>query len=196
MNGKLFTESEFYTILTDCEAASNTRPLGVITESPEDNNLLPITPAHLIRGEAMTPLPTEIYAHQERATKTDAKERWKERKLVANHYWTLWRESYLMTLRELTKNYCVQRNLKKGDVVLDLIDRKTKLDWPIRVVHEALEQRKAGEKEAKVRSVWLRHPIPADQVTDKGKHRTQHKYTKRGIEQVSLLEEALEETST
>ena len=89
MNGKLFTESEFYTILTDCEAASNTRPLGVITESPEDNNLLPITPAHLIRGEAMTPLPTEIYAHQERATKTDAKERWKERKLVANHYWTL-----------------------------------------------------------------------------------------------------------
>ena len=101
-----------------------------------------------------------------------------------------------MTLRELTKSYCVQRNLKKGDVVLDLIDRKTKLDWPIRVVHEALEQRKAGEKETKVRSVWLRHPIPADQVTDKGKHRTQHKYTKRGIEQVSLLEEALEETST
>ena len=196
LNGKLFTESEFYTILTDCEAASNARPLGVITESPEDNNLLPITPAHLIRGEAMTPLPTEIYAHQERATKTDAKERWKERKLVANHYWTLWRESYLMTLRELTKNYCVQRNLKKGDVVLDLIDRKTKLDWPIRVVHEALEQRKAGEKETKVRSVWLRHPIPADQVTDKGKYRTQHKYTKRGIQQVSLLQEALEETST
>ena len=79
---------------------------------------------------------------------------------------------------------------------MDLIDRKTKLDWPIRVVHEALEQRKAREKEAKVRSVWLRHPIPDDKVTDKGKHLTQHKYTKRGIEQVSLLEEALKEATT
>jgi len=196
LNGKLFTESELYTILTDCEAASNARPLGITSESPEDNNLLPITPAHLIKGEAMIPLPTDIYAHQERTTTKDTKERWKERKLVANHYWTLWRESYLTTLRELTKNYCVKQNLKKGDVVLDLIDRKTKLDWPIRVVHEALEQRKAGEKETKVRSVWLRHPIPADKITDKGKHRTQHKYTKRGIEQVSLLEEALEETTS
>ena len=52
----------------------------------------------------MIPLPTEIYAHQERererGTTKDAKERWKEKKLVANHYWTLWRESYLTTLRE------------------------------------------------------------------------------------------------
>ena len=93
----------------------------------------------------MIPLPTDIYAHQERITSKDTKERWKERKLVANHYWTLWRESHLTTLRELTKNYCVKQNLKKGDVVLDLIDRKTKLDWPIRVVHEALEQGEAGE---------------------------------------------------
>ena len=192
----MFTESEFYTILTDCEAASNARPLGVTTENPADGNLLPITPAHLIKGEAMIPLPTDIYGHQEKGTQKDIKERWKERKQVANHYWTLWRESYLTTLRELTKNYCVTRNLKKGDVVLDLIDRKTKLDWPIRIVHKALEQRKAGEKEPKVRSVWLRHPISADNITDKGKHLTQHKYTKRGIEQVSLLEEALEETTS
>ena len=38
--------------------------------------------------------------------------------------------------------------------------------------------------------------MPSDKVTDEGKHLIQHKYTKRGIEQVSLLEEALEETST
>ena len=79
--------------------------------------------------------------------------------------------------------------------MLDLLDKKTKLDWPIRVLHEALKQRKAGEKEAKVRSVMLRHPIPAYKITDKGKHLTQHKLTKRGIEQVSLLEESLEETT-
>ena len=102
----------------------------------------------------------------------------------------------MTTLRKLTKNYCAKRNLNEGNVVLDLLDRKNKLEWPIRIVHEAMKARASGEKEPKVRSVWLRHPIPADKVTDEGKHLTQHKYTRRGIEQVSLLEEALEETST
>ena len=102
----------------------------------------------------------------------------------------------MTTLRKLTKNYCAKRDLKEGDVVLDLLDRKNKLEWPIRIVHEAMKARASGEKEPKVRSVWLSHPIPADKVTDEGKHLTQHKYTRRGIEQVSLLEEALEETST
>ena len=32
-----------------------------------------------------------------------------------------------------------------------------------------------------------------DKITKEGKHLTQHKYTKRGIEQVSLLEAACEE---
>ena len=35
--------------------------------------------------------------------------------------------------------------------------------------------------------------MPADKITKEGKHLTQHKYTKRGIEQVSLLEAACEE---
>ena len=47
--------------------------------------------------------------------------------------------------------------------------------------------------EDKVHSVWLRHPIPAEKVTKEGKQLTQHKYSRRGIEQVSLLEEVLEE---
>ena len=102
----------------------------------------------------------------------------------------------MTTLCKLTKNYCTKRDIKEEDLVIDLLDRKTKLEWPIRVVHEALKARAPGEKEPKVRSVWLRHPIPAEKVTDDGKHKTQHKYTKRGIEQISLLEEVLEGTST
>ena len=174
------------------------RPLTATSENPDDNNLLPITPCHLTIGQAIKPLPSEIYSHEEKEKKItkDLKERWKERKQVSNHYWNLWREEYLTTLRKLTKNYCAKRDLKEGDVVLDLLDRKNKLEWPIRIVHEAMKARASGEKEPKVRSVWLRHPIPADKVTDEGKHLTQHKYTRRGIEQVSLLEEALEETST
>ena len=63
-------------------------------------------------------------------------------------------------------------------------------------MHKALNARAPGEKEPRVRPVWLRHPMPADKVTDGRKHLTQHKYTKRGMEQVGLLEEALREIST
>ena len=126
----------------------------------------------------------------------DLTERWKERKQVSNNYWNLWRGEYLTPLHKVTKNYCAKRDLKEGDVVLDLLDRKNKLEWPIRIVHEALKARAPAEKEPKVRSVLLRHPITADKVTDEGKHLTQLKYTRRCKEQVSLLEEALEETST
>ena len=44
LNGRLFTEGEMNTILTDCEAASNMRPLSITSENPEDNNLIPLTP--------------------------------------------------------------------------------------------------------------------------------------------------------
>ena len=52
----------------------------------------------------------------------------------------------MTTLRKLTKNYCAKRDLKEGDVVLDLLDRKNKLAWHIRIVHEALKARSPGEK--------------------------------------------------
>ena len=77
------------------------------------------------------------------------KERWKDRKQVSNHYWNLWREEYLTTLRKLTKNYSAKRDIKEGDAILNLLDRKIKLEWPIRIVHEALKARATGAKRAK-----------------------------------------------
>ena len=63
----------------------------------------------------------------------------------------------------------------------------------IRIRRRRIERGNQKGEEGKVRSVWLRHPIPSNKVTKEGKHLTQHIYTKRGIEQVSLLEAASEE---
>ena len=197
LDGKLLSETEMNTVLTDCEAASNMRPLTATSEAADDNNLLPLTPSHLVNVQALNPLPDELNQHEETETKKDIKTRWNIRKRISNHYWQLWREEYLTTLRELTKNYCEKTDLKKGDVVLDLLAYKEKSSrsfWPLAIVEQALKGRVSG-KEDKVRSVWLRHPIPAEKVTKEGKQLTQHKYSRRGIEQVSLLEEALEEGS-
>ena len=97
----------------------------------------------------------------------------------------------------MTKNYCEKTDLKKGDVVLDLLSYKEKSSrsfWPLAVVEQALKGRVSG-KEDKVQSVCWRHPIPAEKITKEGKQLAQHKYSRRGIEQVSLLEEVLEEGS-
>ena len=48
-------------------------------------------------------------------------------------------------------------------------------------------------RDGRVRSVWVRLPVNAKHITDKGKAKTQHKRIKRGIEQVGLLEEAPDE---
>ena len=98
-------------------------------------------------------------------------------------------------ITQVNKELLRKKRNKEGDVVPDLLDRKNKVEWIIRIVHMALKARAPEEKEPRVRSVWLRRPIPADKVKHESKHLTQHKYTMRGIEQVSLPEEALEETS-
>ena len=126
LNGKQFTENELYTILTEIEAASNMRPLTVTSENLEDNNIIPLTPCHLIIGNAIRTLPGEIYSNKEKEKKItkDLTERWKERKQVSNNYWNLWREEYLTTLRKLTKINYAKRHIKEGDVELDFLDRK------------------------------------------------------------------------
>ena len=69
LNAKQFTENELYTLLTEIEAARNMRPLTVTRDNPEDNNIIPITPCHLMIGDAIKQLPSEIYSHEEKEKK-------------------------------------------------------------------------------------------------------------------------------
>ena len=99
LDGKLLSETEMNTVLTDCEAASNMRPLSATSEAADDSNLLPLTPSHLINVQALNPLPDELNQHEEKETDKDINSRWNIRKRIYNHYWQLWRKEYITTLR-------------------------------------------------------------------------------------------------
>ena len=77
LNGKQFTENELYIKITKIEAASFMRPLTVRLEKPEDNNIIPITLCHLIISDAIRPLTSETYSHEQKEKKItkDLKER-------------------------------------------------------------------------------------------------------------------------
>ena len=129
------------TVLTDCEAAANMGPLSTTTENADDNNLLPITPSHLILGKALNPLPTDIDRYQEKRSPLNAKDRWNKRKQLSYYYCQKWKDEYLLRLRTLTKNYVKTKDLKEEDVVLIINERISKIHWPLAVMQEALKGR-------------------------------------------------------
>ena len=189
----LLTETEFHTVLTSIEAASNSRPLSSMSEAADDDNILSITPAHLMIGQRLRPLPSDIASYEDPNSKfkLTVKQRLEARKSLANQFWNMWKQEYMLQLRELTKNYLKKRDLQSGDFVLLTAERVTKLHWPIGVIHEVFKGR-----DGKVRSVLIKLPLSAKHISDDGRPLIQHNYIRRGINQMSLLEEALETTTS
>ena len=77
MNGKILTANEFYALLTDVESIVNSRPLGAISECPDDNNIITITPNHLLHDKSLKLLPLEIHKGLENEKREKSlKEKW------------------------------------------------------------------------------------------------------------------------
>ena len=55
INNLSFTFEEFNTLLVRIEGVLNSRPLSPLTKNP--NEILPLTPGHLLRGAPITALP-------------------------------------------------------------------------------------------------------------------------------------------
>ena len=93
LNGKILSAVELYTILTDIECAINKRPLTSLSQNPADNNLLPLTPAHLILGKGMNTLPRGLATgYTPTKQNVNIRARWTDRKNIAEDFWKIWKE--------------------------------------------------------------------------------------------------------
>ena len=54
------TQTDLVTLISDCQAAVNSRTLGYISEDAKNENELSITPFHLIHGRGIDPIPHEL----------------------------------------------------------------------------------------------------------------------------------------
>ena len=109
---------------------------------------------------------------------------------IADQYWKIWKEEYIMGLRNRSKNYLATIYLKVGDKVLLLKERNNNYEWPTAIVHNTCPT----QRDKRVRTIEVRLPPKAHTVTDKGVRNSPYIILTRGIIQVSLLETVEEET--
>ena len=105
--GRTFTTlSTLQTVIVEIEGILNDRPLTYISSDIKDPE--PLTPAHLLYGRRIVPLPYHRVEEDELddpefgGTSTIMK-RAKVQALMLKHFWTRWKSEYLTTLREFHK---------------------------------------------------------------------------------------------
>ena len=98
-------------------------------------------------------------------------------------FWNSWKTEYLAELRKYNNKIQPQRPLIAGDYCLVLTERLTKTCWPVGVVKQVFKGR-----DGLPRTVEIKMPLQAHEISDLGKPKTQYKTLRRGIESIILLE--------
>ncbi|XP_039307877.1 uncharacterized protein LOC120358265 [Solenopsis invicta] len=121
----LLTYEEFTTLLTQIEAALNSRPLSPLSEDPEDLN--PLTPGHLLMGCA----PTVIPEPSTETIKTSHLSRWQLIRQMLESFWTRWSKECLQRYYARYKWNKPTPSLREGTLVLVVDERYPPAKWPL-----------------------------------------------------------------
>lgn len=116
-----FTLTEFMTLLTRVEAVLNSRPLSQTSSDPTD--LVPLTPAHLIRGGPLLSIPEPA--------KTDLSltKRFENLKVLHHQFCRRWKNEYLCELHKRYKWKQPQRDIQIDDLVVIKDDLLPSTQW-------------------------------------------------------------------
>ena len=163
-----YTFEQFKTNIAECEAVVNSRPLGFLSEHP--NDMLPITPAMLVLGYSPSQFVDSSDLKNDPRT---AGGRWKDRLKARDQFYERFLKDYLLALNEKEKWTSLQKNLKIGDVVLIQHDNLPRLVWPQAIIVEIYPGR-----DNNIRTVLLK---------------TARGYVRRSIQRIIPLEISLNE---
>ena len=75
------TQTDLVTLISDCQAAVNSRTLGYISEDAKDENMLSITSFNLIHGRGIDPIPHKLSNTMQ---KLSPAEHWSQRIISCN----------------------------------------------------------------------------------------------------------------
>ncbi|GFX28222.1 integrase catalytic domain-containing protein [Trichonephila clavipes] len=138
------TFEELSTLSSQIEACLNSRPLCVLSSSPDDPGVL--SPGHFLIGKALTAIPQPTVPDDLRHC-----DRWRLLTRMTQHFWNRWSSEYLTLLQSRSKWRIVQKNLDIGDLVLIKHDNSPPLQWKLGKVMETFTG-----KDGKVRVVKVK----------------------------------------
>ncbi|XP_062539151.1 uncharacterized protein LOC134207450 [Armigeres subalbatus] len=109
------TYEEMTTFLAQTETILNSRPLGQMSEDPNDLTLL--TPSHFLINRSSVALPEPSYEEE----KIGRLSRWQHVQVMQQHFWRRWSREYLHQLQGRQKWHDGVKEFKIGALVM-LID--------------------------------------------------------------------------
>ena len=134
-------------LLTEIEGMVNNRPLSTVTDEPDD--LTPITPAELIIGRRMDPLPDPNL----RKNHTNFPHLWRKRQEVLNSFWKRWRHDYLLSQDVRKKWRTPSHENLRHKIVLIRDDNLSRNEWKLGRIIETFPS-----KDGFIRSVLVKTP--------------------------------------
>ena len=128
------TEDELYTILTEIECTLNSRPLTYQYDIGEV-----LTPSHLILGQRLSPFSFKMLPNVDQLdTNVQTSKRFLFLKKKLTHFWTRWKNEYLVNLRECHRMNKNAPNIIEIEVVLVNEDGAKRLAWKMGIVKELI----------------------------------------------------------
>ncbi|GFY06429.1 DUF5641 domain-containing protein [Trichonephila clavipes] len=119
------TFEEFYTLLSQIEAALNSRPLVRLVDNDIDS-LNVLTPSHFLVGEEIIGPPETV-----EESKLTLKGRWDKVQKLKLNFWNRWQIDYLNSIQGRTKWKSGTSNIKIGDVIIIKEDNLPPSVWPL-----------------------------------------------------------------
>lgn len=120
---QILTYEEFYTILCRIESILNSRPVGPLSDDPNDTQAL--TPNHFLTLEAATGLPEQDLLE----TAENRMTRWQLVQRVVQDFWRRWHHEYLNSLQVRGKWLKQSKPIKEGELVIIKDDCLPPLQW-------------------------------------------------------------------
>lgn len=172
-------DASLRTLFYEAMAIVNSRPLTVDNLNNPDS-LEPLTPNHLLHLKSNAPLPPPGAFSKEDLY---GRKRWRLVRFLAEQFWSRWRREYVHNIMSRQKWHSPKRNLKIGDVVLDIDELAPRGEWRLARVLETVTG-----KDGLVRRVKI--SLGEKRLCNKGQCSSKLSVVERPVQKLVLLLES------
>ncbi len=158
-HGRL-NDASLRTLFYEAMAIVNSRPLTVDNLINPDS-LVPLTPNHLLHMKSNTTLPPPgVFSKED----LYGAKRWRHVQFLTEQFWCRWRREYLQNIIARQRWHSPKRNLREGDIVLDIDELSPRGEWRLaRVLETVLPEQ--GRTRTKSENLFWRQEIEQQRST-------------------------------